>query len=193
MIIDYGHNPSAVAALIEAVETFPHQRRRSSSRPRETVATRTSSGRGELLGEAFDTVILYEYANLRGRPEGEIWPCFARDSSTGTRVAEIIDTPASRRPIEPRPPGDRAGDLLVIQPKEIDDVIRERSGYLAETADGPSPYAGPAVHRQGADLRGEVATELIQPEGYTDPADDARDRCADSQKMSIQLTLLRNR
>ena len=67
VIVDYGHNVSALAALIEALENFPPSRR--------TVVYSAAGDRrdcdmvrqGELLGHAFDRVILYEDHYLRGR------------------------------------------------------------------------------------------------------------------------------
>ena len=72
VIVDYGHNTSALQALIEAIEQFPHHHR---------TAVYTAAGdrrdcdmirQGEMLGDAFDRVILYEDHYVRGREKGEI-------------------------------------------------------------------------------------------------------------------------
>jgi cyanophycin synthetase len=65
VIVDYGHNADALAALIRAMDKFPHQRR--------TCVYTTAGDRrdcdmvrqGELLGAAFDRVILYEDPKAR--------------------------------------------------------------------------------------------------------------------------------
>ena len=72
VIVDYGHNADALTALIPVMDKFPHQRR--------TCVYSTAGDRrdcdmirqGELLGNAFDQVVLYEDHYLRGRAEGEI-------------------------------------------------------------------------------------------------------------------------
>jgi cyanophycin synthetase len=132
VIVDYGHNPSALAALIEALEVFPHTRRSivfsaEGDRRDEHILRQM-----ELVGEAFDTVILYEYPDRRGRAEGEILALLHQGLVTGTRVSEtltVADEPAAialaLQMLEP-------GDLLVIQAKEIDDVLADVTRALAE-------------------------------------------------------------
>ncbi|MBV8228904.1 MAG: hypothetical protein JO329_02860, partial [Planctomycetaceae bacterium] len=149
VIVDYGHNPSAVAALIEALEVFPHERRlivfsAEGDRRDEHILRQM-----ELLGEAFDTVILYEYPDRRGRAEGEILALLHQGLVTGTRVSETLDVadePAAvalaLQMLEP-------GDLLVIQPKEIDDVLADVTRALAEgppkAVEGKRVLAAPVV------------------------------------------------
>ena len=89
VIVDYGHNVSALSALIEAIEQFPHERR--------TVVYSAAGDRrdcdmvrqGELLGDAFDRVILYEDHYLRGRAEGEIMGLFRQGLADGERVTDV--------------------------------------------------------------------------------------------------------
>ena len=108
VIVDYGHNVSALQALIEAIEQFPHERR--------TIVYSAAGDRrdcdmvrqGELLGEAFDRVILYEDHYLRGRAEGEIMRLFRQGLDASDRVGEIEEFQRQRqghrkRPT-PRPP-----------------------------------------------------------------------------------------
>ena len=91
VIVDYGHNVHALSAVIEAIDKFPHQRR--------TVVYSTAGDRrdcdmirqGELLGAAFDRVILYEDHYLRGRPEGEIISLFRQGVEKGGRTKEILE------------------------------------------------------------------------------------------------------
>ena len=72
VIADYGHNPDAIAALIAAVETMPARRRSvviSGAGDRRDEDIRRQS---ELLGDAFDEIILYEDQCQRGRADGEV-------------------------------------------------------------------------------------------------------------------------
>ncbi len=83
VIIDYGHNAHALRAMIEALNTFPHQRR--------TAVYSTAGDRrdcdmllmGQLLGDAFDRVILYEDHYVRGRAAGEIIELFRQGVAQG--------------------------------------------------------------------------------------------------------------
>ena len=155
VIIDYGHNASAVAALIEALEIFPHKRRSivfsaEGDRRDEDILRQM-----ELLGEAFDTVILYEYPDRRGRAEGEILALLHQRLVTASRVSETFDSAGEPEAIALALQMLDPGDLLVIQPKEIDDVIGEVTRLLAEIPPKPararsSRGAGPG--RAGREL-----------------------------------------
>ncbi|MGE5946313.1 MAG: cyanophycin synthetase, partial [Betaproteobacteria bacterium] len=62
LIADYGHNPDAIQALVQAVETMPAARRSvvisgAGDRRDEDITQQTA-----ILGEAFDDVILYQDA-----------------------------------------------------------------------------------------------------------------------------------
>ena len=89
VIVDYGHNAHALAALVQAIEHFPNARR--------TCVYSTAGDRrdcdmlrqGQLLGEAFDRVILYEDHYTRGRPDGEIIRLLRDGMASGKRVRQI--------------------------------------------------------------------------------------------------------
>ena len=72
LIADYGHNPDAISALVQAVEALPSKRRSvvisgAGDRRDEDIRQQT-----RILGTAFDEVVLYEDACQRGRVEGEV-------------------------------------------------------------------------------------------------------------------------
>ena len=112
VIADYGHNPDAILALVQAVETHAgqaplggDQRRRRPARPGHPQQT-------EILGRAFDDVMLYEDACQRGRVDGEVVALLRqglkarRAPRTSTRSAasswpstRALDSPAGRRPV----------------------------------------------------------------------------------------------
>ncbi|SIN78621.1 cyanophycin synthetase [Singulisphaera sp. GP187] len=133
VIIDYGHNPSAVTALVEALEMFPQQRRTiifsaEGDRRDEDIVRQT-----EILGDAFDSVILYEYPNRRGREPGEILGLLREGFATATRLSDIIEAPDEPTAIDQALRALKPGDLLVVQPKEIDDVVSEVIRFLETT------------------------------------------------------------
>ena len=72
VIADYGHNPDAMLALVQAVEALPAKRRSvviSGAGDRRDQDIRQQT---EILGNAFDEVILFEDQCQRGRQTGEV-------------------------------------------------------------------------------------------------------------------------
>ena len=72
VIADYGHNPDAMRALVAAVQAMPATRRSvvisgAGDRRDEDIREQT-----QILGAAFEEVILFEDACQRGRAEGEV-------------------------------------------------------------------------------------------------------------------------
>jgi cyanophycin synthetase len=72
VIADYGHNPDAMVALVQAVQAMPATRRcvvisGAGDRRDQDIRQQT-----EILGDAFDEVILYEDQCQRGRKDGEV-------------------------------------------------------------------------------------------------------------------------
>ena len=72
LIADYGHNPDAIQALVAGIENMPARRRLvvisgAGDRRDDDIRQQT-----EILGDAFDEVILYQDACQRGREDGEV-------------------------------------------------------------------------------------------------------------------------
>lgn len=92
VIADYGHNPDAMVALVQAIDQFPARHRRvvisgAGDRRDEDLRRQT-----EILGEAFDEVILYEDMCQRGRAPGEVLALLRAgltDASRARKVQEI--------------------------------------------------------------------------------------------------------
>jgi cyanophycin synthetase len=131
VIVDYGHNPSALEAMIDAIELFPASRR---------LAVYTAAGdrrdcdmirQGEQLGDAFDHVILYEDHYLRGRPQGEIMKLFRQGLAEGSRVSEIQEVLGAVKAIETSLDMLQPGDLLLLQADVIDETVEYVKRYLA--------------------------------------------------------------
>ncbi len=123
VIADYGHNPDAIRALVQAVDHMPSRRRIvviSGAGDRRDCDLREQT---EILGDAFDEVILYQDLCQRGRADGEVL-ALLRDGLVNarrtTRSEEIhgeflaIDTALSR--LEP-------GDLCLILIDQIDEAL----------------------------------------------------------------------
>ncbi len=72
VIADYGHNPDAIRALVQATNSIPAQHRHvvisgAGDRRDDDIRRQT-----QILGEAFDSVILYQDQCQRGREDGEV-------------------------------------------------------------------------------------------------------------------------
>ncbi len=136
VIVDYGHNVSSLAALLETVQQFPHERR--------TVVYSAAGDRrdcdmvrqGELLGDSFDRVVLYEDHYTRGRAEGEIMGLFRQGLVGRTRVREIHEVRGAVKSMETALSMVQPGELLVIQADAIDESVAFIRNYLASRATG---------------------------------------------------------
>jgi cyanophycin synthetase len=136
VVLDYGHNTSALSCLIDALGQFPHAHRSivysaSGDRRDEDMVRQ-----GEILGDAFDRVILYEDSYLRGRKQGEISDLFRRGLAKGQRVREVQSIVGGLKAVQSALAAAQPGELLVIQPDIIDDTVTFLRGLLAPGAGG---------------------------------------------------------
>ena len=130
VVVDYGHNPSALLAVIETINKFPHKHR--------TVVYSTAGDRrdcdmirqGQLLGEAFDHVILYEDHYKRGRPDGEIMGLFRKGLATSNRAKQIDEIHGAIKAVETALANARPGQLLLVQADAIDETVQFIRRYL---------------------------------------------------------------
>jgi cyanophycin synthetase len=131
-VLDYGHNTSSLAALIEALEQFPAAARR------RVVYTAAGDRRdadlvrqGELLGTVFDQVILYEDGNCtRGRKPGEIIRLFRKGLAGCPRALEIQEVQGAVRAVDVALSSARPGELLLVQVDIIDETLELVRGYI---------------------------------------------------------------
>jgi len=120
IILDFGHNPSAMQGLVESLQAFPVGRRTlvlSAAGDRsDSVIVRQA----RILADAFDEVILYDEESLmRGRGEGEVNDLLRRGLADGSRVSEVQEVHGERAAIARALDHVRPGDLLLIL---LDDV-----------------------------------------------------------------------
>lgn len=136
VVVDYGHNPSALVAMLEAIKHFPHERR--------TVVYSAAGDRrdvdivrqGELLGQFFDRVILYEDQYLRGRSAGEISTLFRQGiEAPGHRAKEIHEVQGWRKAAALALEGLKPGELVLVQA----DVVDESVAFIREVLASSTP------------------------------------------------------
>jgi cyanophycin synthetase len=128
VIVDYGHNPSSLGAILAAIEHFPQQMRTAVYSVAGDRRDCDIIRQGELLGGAFDRVLLYEDHYLRGRPQGEIIGLLRAGLANARRTKEMqaftewtSAADAALRLIKP-------GELLLVQA----DVVDQAVGYLKQ-------------------------------------------------------------
>lgn len=123
LIADYGHNPDAVAALIEAVEDMPARRRYvviSGAGDRRDQDLRRQT---ELLGDAFDTVILYEDQCQRGRADGEVLALLRQGLSNARRTTEIHEVRGEFTATDFALERLQPGDLCLILIDQVEEAL----------------------------------------------------------------------
>ncbi|HLQ44868.1 MAG TPA: cyanophycin synthetase, partial [Planctomycetaceae bacterium] len=136
VIVDYGHNASALVAIIDALKNYSHAQR--------AVVYSTAGDRrdcdmlrqGQLLGEAFDRVILYEDHYLRGRSPGEIIRLFRQglDNASPRRTQQVEEIFGAVKAVERALETQRPNELLVIQADEVDETVDYLRTYLDQLA-----------------------------------------------------------
>lgn len=123
VVVDYGHNPSSLQALLDVLAQFPHERRLAVYSAAGDRRDQDLVRQGELLGEAFDRVIVYEDHYLRGRQPGEIMQLFCQGLTKGRRTQEVQQIVGWKIACETALNVMRPGDLLLVQADVVDETI----------------------------------------------------------------------
>jgi cyanophycin synthetase len=154
VVVDFGHNPSALLALTESLGQFPHERR--------TVVFSADGDRGddailrqaEIIGNTIDRVILYEEeCRNRGRRPGEIFALIKRGLALGSRTSEVIDAEGELGAIRLALDTVRPGDLLLVLHDAVESSLAFIQNYLATQAPRrDSRESGSAPGQQGCGL-----------------------------------------
>ena len=139
VIVDYGHNPSAVAAMVEAIGAFPHPRRTIAFTGTGDRRDHDLSRQGHLLGDAFDRVVLYEEWSRRGREPGEIVALLRAGLASGGRVREVAQADNEADAIAIALRGIGPGDLIVIQADQAVETTLALVRRQMAAASGPEP------------------------------------------------------
>jgi UDP-N-acetylmuramyl tripeptide synthase len=131
VVLDYGHNTSSLASLLETFEPLPHKFR---SAVYSAAGDRRDSDmirQAELLGDAFDRVILFEEENcIRGRAWGEINAIFQKGLVGRRRVKHIEEVQGAIAALEQALATARPGELLLVQVDLVDETMELMRRYL---------------------------------------------------------------
>jgi cyanophycin synthetase len=128
VIADYGHNPDAILALIQAIETIPANKRMvvisgAGDRRDEDIIQQT-----EILGKSFDQAILYQDQCQRGREDGEVLALLQLGLKNATRTKEIIEIRGEFIAIDTALAKMQPGHLCLI----LVDQVQEALDHLAK-------------------------------------------------------------
>jgi cyanophycin synthetase len=117
VVLDYAHNISALETFLQVLAHFPHRRRSVVYAVPGDRSDDVIIQQGELLGGAYDRVILYEDTELRGRPDGAIFALMRQGLAKGSRTREIVDVRGNLKAIQLALDTLTRGELLVVQPE----------------------------------------------------------------------------
>jgi cyanophycin synthetase len=134
LIADYGHNPDAILALTQAIEKMPAQRRVaviSGAGDRRDIDIQRQT---EILGAAFDQVILYEDQCQRGRADGEVVALLRQGLAGAARTRQIQEIQGEFLAIDTALASLKSGDLCLILIDQVEEalahiVARIKSGW----------------------------------------------------------------
>lgn len=123
LVADYGHNPDAIQALIQAIETMPAKRRMvvisgAGDRRDEDIVRQT-----EILGEVFDQAILYQDQCQRGREDGEVLALLQRGLQNVSRTKEIEEIRGEFLAIDTALAKLQPGDLCLILIDQVQEAL----------------------------------------------------------------------
>jgi len=120
VIADYGHNPDAIRALVDAIDHMPAQRRTVVISAAGDRRDADISQQTEILGDAFDEVILYQDACQRGRKDGEVLGLLRKGLTHARRTSCVSEIRGEFRAIETALAKLDAGDLALVLIDQVD-------------------------------------------------------------------------
>jgi len=132
VIADYGHNPDAIAALVNAVEAMPAQRRSvvisgAGDRRDQDIREQTV-----ILGKSFDDVLLYEDQCQRGRQEGEVVALLRQGLAGAPRTSHVEEIKGEFVAIDRALARLQPGDLSLILIDQVDEALAHIARRVAE-------------------------------------------------------------
>jgi cyanophycin synthetase len=135
LVADYGHNPDAIQALVQAVDALPAQ----STQKRWVVISGAGDRRDEdirrqteILGEAFDGAILYQDACQRGRADGEVLGLLQLGLANASRTKQIEEIRGEFLAIDTALAKLQAGDLCLILVDQVEEALAHIAKRIEE-------------------------------------------------------------
>jgi cyanophycin synthetase len=132
LIADYGHNTDAISALTRAVATMPAKRRSvviSGAGDRRDDDLRRQT---QILGDAFDQVILYQDQCQRGRIDGEVLGLLREGLANAKRTSDIQEIRGEFLAIDTALAGLAPADLCLILVDQVDAALAHIAQRICE-------------------------------------------------------------
>ncbi len=132
LVADYGHNPDAIQALVQAVDALPGKQRwvvisGAGDRRDEDIRRQT-----EILGEAFDGAILYQDACQRGRADGEVLGLLHQGLAKASRTKMVEEIHGEFIAIDTALAKLQSGDLCLILVDQVEEALAHIAKRIAE-------------------------------------------------------------
>lgn len=135
LIADYGHNPDAIQALVKAIDNMPA----ASGKRRSVVISGAGDRRDEdirqqteILGDAFDQVVLYQDQCQRGRADGEVLALLQAGLRNARRTSDIREIRGEFLAIDTALGDLQPGDLCLILVDQIEEALAHIAKRVAE-------------------------------------------------------------
>jgi cyanophycin synthetase len=159
VILDYGHNASALSALVDAIENMPH-------RSRCIVYTAAGDRRdcdiiqqAQIIGDGFDRVFFYEDKCTRGRPDGEVIRLMQEGLRGTRRVRQVYETRGEFVAIQSALESLEPGDLLLCQVDQVEQALEFVQEWFARVE------RATRRERKAAQVRASAAVSLAPMRG----------------------------
>jgi len=128
LIADYGHNVDAIRALVNAIDKIPAKRRSvvisgAGDRRDEDIRRQT-----EILGDAFDEVVLYQDQCQRGRANGEVLSLLRQGLEKAKRTRNVKEIYGEFGAIDAAFDNLKEGELCLILIDQVDEAL----GYITK-------------------------------------------------------------
>ena len=132
IIADYGHNPDAIRALTKAVEGMPGNKRSvvisgAGDRRDQDITEQT-----QILGHAFDDVVLYQDACQRGREDGEVIALLRKGLEGASRTSYVTDIHGEFIAIDHALARLQPGDLCLVLVDQVEEALAHLQKRIAE-------------------------------------------------------------
>ncbi len=135
LIADYGHNPDAIQALVNAIDNMP-----AKPGSRRTVVISGAGDRRdedirqqtEILGDAFDSVVLYQDQCQRGRADGEVLALLQEGLKNARRANDIREIRGEFLAIDTALADLKAGDICLILIDQVEEALAHIGKRVAE-------------------------------------------------------------
>lgn len=134
VIADYGHNPDAMIALVRAVQQMPATRRSvviSGAGDRRDQDIRQQT---EILGDAFEEVVMFEDACQRGRKDGEVLGLLREGLANAKKTVSQSEIRGEFLAIDTAMDKLQPGELCLILVDQVEEALRHIAKKVAEAS-----------------------------------------------------------